>query len=384
MLRIRRQASVSGGARLWAEIDLDAVRGNVRKLGSRLMPGCGLIAVVKADGYGHGAAPVARAALEAGAVGLAVANVDEAARLRGAGIEGSIRIVGPCRSGDAGAIVRHRLMPAIADLDCARALSHAARGPIAVEIEVDTGMRRHGLPVAGVLPFLRGLRELPGVRVTGLFTHFAGPDRSALGPMREQWRVFESLRAELRSAGMDLRAHACNSLAMHLLPDAHADAVRIGGGLYGFDCGLGGATGLRSALQLVTSVVGLRRVRAGDRVGYAGAHRCASTTSLALLPCGYADGLSSSSWNGGDVLICGRRARTAGRVSMNQMMVDVGHLPGVAVGDEVVLLGAQGSERVRPEDRALDGVSPYEVTAMLRPDLPRRYQGVTALASRAR
>ena len=378
MLRIRRQASVTSGARLWAEIDLDAVRDNVRTLRSRLASGCELLAVVKANGYGHGAVPVARAALEAGATGLAVADVAEAARLREAGISASVRIVGPTWAGDVGAILRHRLLPAIADLDCAQALARAAGGPVAVEIEVDTGMRRHGVPVAGVAAFLQRLRELPALRPVGLYTHFAGVGAADLAAMRAQWDAFCAVSQTLRASGWDLKTHACNSLAMHLLPEAHADAVRIGGALYGFECGLRGDTGLRPALQLCTSVVGLRSVQAGDRVGYAGAHHCASPTTLALLPCGYADGLSGNAWAGAEVLIRGRRAPIVGRISMNQITVDVGDVPRVETGDEVVLLGVQQDQRLRPEDRARRGISPYEVTAMLRAELPRRYRGAVS------
>ena len=360
------------------------MRDNVRTLRSRLSSGCELLAVVKANGYGHGAVPVARAALEAGATGLAVADVVEAARLREAGIGASVRIVGPTWPGDVGAIIRHRLLPAIADLDCARALARAARGPVAVEVEVDTGMRRHGVPASGVTAFLQRLRELPALRPVGLYTHFAGVGDADLAAMRAQWDAFQEVSRTLAASGWNLKTHACNSLAMHLLPEAHADAVRVGGALYGFRCGIRGDTGLRPVLRLCTSIVGLRTVQAGDRVGYAGAHRCTEPTRLALLPCGYADGLSGSAWQGAEVLVRGRRAPVVGRVSMNQITVDVGGLPRVEVGDEVVLLGAQGEERLRAEERAAECVSPYEVTAMLRPELPRRYRGAMAADDRGR
>lgn len=379
MLRIRtNEARALEPERLWAEIDLGAVRTNLARLRARLAPGCRVVAVVKADGYGHGAIAVAQAALTAGADELAVADAREGAVLRAAGIAAPILIVGPSRPGDAARIVAHRLVPAIADLDVAAALARAARGRLDVEIEVDTGMRRHGVPAADLLAFVRALRVHGRLRVTGVFTHFAGTDAAAAPAMRAQWATFADAVAELRAAGHAVRAHACNTLGALLLPEAHADAVRIGGGLYGFDPGCGDLA-LQPALTLATHVAGLRPAAAGDPVGYGGLHRCAQATTLALLPCGYADGLSRAHWNGGAVLVGGRRVPIVGHVSMNQMVVDLGDVP-AAVGDPVVLLGAQGGERLRPEERAAAGCSAYEVTALLRLDLPRRYRDGVAPA----
>jgi alanine racemase len=373
MLRTRNsEARAAATARLWAEVDLGAVRHNVATLRRGLGRSCRLIAVVKADGYGHGAVQVARAALAAGAAELAVADAREGALLRGSGIDAPILIVGPSAPHDASTIAAHGLVPAVADLELARALAAASRRPLPIEIEVDTGMRRHGVPAADALAFVRALRVHRTLRVRGLFTHFAGLDRRALPGLRAQWQQFEQVVATVRDAGFEVRAHACNTLASRLCTEARADAVRIGGGLYGFDCG--GGRGLRPALALKTRVAGLRAAARGDHVGYGSVWSCAAPTTLALLPCGYADGLSRAHWDRGEVLIRGRRRRIVGHVSMNQMVVDVGGSE-AALGDEVVLLGAQAEERIGPEERAAPGCSPYEVTALLRPELPRHFLG---------
>jgi alanine racemase len=232
------------------------------------------------------------------------------------------------------------------------------------------------VPAGAAADFARRLRAFPRLRLAGIYTHFAGVAAAERPALMLQLLLF---RAVLQQLGAERpRAHACNTLAACLLPDAHFDAVRIGGGLYGFDPGVPGI-GLRQALALKTTVAGVRRAAAGDRVGYGGTHACASATTLALLPCGYADGLSRAHWNGAEVLLRGRRVRVVGQVSMNQTVVDVGEAGDAAIGDEVVLLGAQGRERVRAEERVAAGGSAYEVTSLLRSDLPRLMVDTDAL-----
>ena len=380
MLRIRTtNAPAVAGARLWAEIDLDAVRHNVALMRARLRTDCDIVAVVKADGYGHGAVQIARTVTAAGITALAVANAEEGIELREAGITTRILVVGPSLPSDVDAILRHRLEPSVADPELAAALQARATGPVDIQVEVDTGMSRHGVPAGSAAAFVRGLRVHPHLRVAGIYTHFAGLDAAARPSLMLQLLVF---RAALQQLGEDRpKVHACNTLATCLLPEAHFDAVRLGGGLYGFDPGAP-VQGLRPALALKTVVVGVRGVSAGETVGYGASWRAAKATSLALLPCGYADGLARANWNHAEVLVRGRRARVVGHVSMNQMVLDIGAVDGVALGDEVVLLGAQGTERVRPEDRVLPGGSAYEITSLLRSDLPRLYRSSAPIGDR--
>lgn len=379
MLRIRHdEARAALPLRVWADIDLDAVRANTRALRASLAADCRLVAVVKADGYGHGAVPVARAALEAGAAELAVADAREGVLLREAGLDAPILLVGPSQPDDAAAIVRHRLVPTVCDADLAAALARHARSPLSIDVELDTGMRRHGIVADDAVAFVRSLRVHPMLRVRAVFTHFAAIDANGIDGMRAQWAAFERARASLAAAGYEVEAHACNSLATGLLPEAHAHAVRTGGALYGFATGPG-LPALRPALTMTTRVVAVRGAAPGDHVGYGGTHVVERATTLALLPCGYADGLSRAHWNGAEVLLRGHRVRVVGHVSMNQTVVDVGDLD-VAVGDEVVLLGAQGKHRVLPEERAMAGCSAYEVTSLLSRDLVRRYGPASVLA----
>lgn len=383
----RTTIEVRAGARApaWIEVDLGAVAHNVRAFRALLPPACRLIAVVKADAYGHGIAPVAHAALAAGAHALAVADVREAAALRHAGIAAEILILGPVDGGEAGTIAELGVAPGLGSRDLARALAElpaSGRRPLNVHVEVDTGMRRHGLPAAELPAFVRDLRDRGRLALAGVFTHFAAVEPDEQPAMQQQFAAFRTALAAVRDLGSPLR-HAANSLATLLLPESRLDAVRIGGGLYGFDPLRGRSDlRLRPALSLKASVAGLRDAAAGDAVGYGATFVCRRPTRLALLPIGYADGLARANWQGGDVLVRGRRAPIAGRISMNQTVIDVTDVPGVAVGDEVVLLGRQGAHSIAAEERCAEGTSVYEVTSLLRPHLPRLHAPAPALSLR--
>lgn len=375
MLRIPVEAGAVAAASAWLEIDLDAVAHNVRALKARLRPGCHLVAVVKANAYGHGMVRVARAALAAGADELAVASVGEGAQLRIAGITHPILIAGPVPPEDAATIVQHGLTASLGGAELASALARAARRYLPVQIEVDTGMARHGVRLAD-LPTLADLIAQRGkLSVAGVFTHFAGLSAADVPAMREQLRTFDAGVDAVRSL-RGTRRHACNTLGALLVPEAHLDAVRIGGGLYGFDP-LPGASGvqLQPALTLKARIVGLRDVAAGTTVGYGSTFVCRRPTRLALLAVGYADGLCRSIWRDAEVLVRGRRARIAGCISMNQIVVDVTDGPRPVFGEEVVLLGGQGDERIRVEERVPPGGSAYEVTSLLSAALPRVHVG---------
>ncbi len=376
--------------RIWIDVDHDVLAANVDRLRARLPQRARLIAVVKGDAYGHSLVDVARTVLASGVDTLAVANVEEGARLRAAGIDATTHLIGPSLPHEIPELLEHRLVPALAEEGFAIDLDRAAQrhphcgplgrgrdGPFPVQIEVDSGLRRHGIDADHARALVARVRQLPALRLTGVYTHFAAitPDHEALA--QGQAEVFADVLRTLREDGLDAEIHACNTLSSTLVPDAWFDAMRIGGGLHGL-----GATarrlGLEPTLTLRTRVALVRQVRAGDRVGYGGTHVCATDTTLAVLPCGYADGLSRTTWTGREVLIQGRRARIVGLVSMNQMIVDVGALPEpVWPGDEVVLLGPQGDERVRAEEQVPVGGSSYEVTTLLSAAIPRRHHAAS-------
>lgn len=373
MLRIPIEAGIAAGAPAWIEVDLGAVAHNVREFRRILPAGCQLFAVVKSNAYGHGMHRVAQTALAAGAYGLAVANVHEGEDLRAFGIEAPILVAGPMAPEDCITAVVHDLLPTLGNLEVAHSLMAHSSRPLAVHVEVDTGMRRNGVAAAELRSFLGQLRTRGTLQPTGVFTHFAAIDTDGVSGIQRQLATFTAALASVRDFVQPMR-HAANTLAALLSPEAHLDAVRIGGGLYGFDPLRGnGPVHLLPALSLRARIVGLRDAAVGDAVGYGGTFVCTRPSRLALLPLGYADGLVRSHWQDAEVLVRDRRARIVGLVSMNQTIVDVTDVPDVQLGDEVTLLGAAGAQCVLAEQRVPPGGSTYEVTALLRATLPRRY-----------
>lgn len=383
MLRIPIEAAPALAAPAWIDVDLDAIAHNVRAFRRLLPPACRLIAVVKANAYGHGMVRVARTVLANGAAELAVATVPEGALLRTAGIVQPILIAGPVAPTEAAAVVQHGLVPSLGCAELAEALARATRRYLPVHVEVDTGLHRHGIPPRELDAFVQRLHQRGRLTIAGVYTHFAASGPAQIGGLGAQLAAFAAAVDGVRALRGVVR-HACNTLAALAAPAGHLDAVRIGGGLYGFDPFAGGtgagrgacnAAGLvlQPALSLRARVVGVREAPAGAAVGYGGVFTCARPSRLALLALGYADGLARELWHGASVLVRGARAPIAGAISMNQTVIDVTDVPGVSVGDEVVLLGAQGGERVCAEDRVPAGGTVYEVTTLLRPTLPRRY-----------
>lgn len=391
MLRISVESRASRAASAWVEVDLGAVAHNVRIWRSALPETSRLLAVVKSDGYGHGMLRVARTVLHAGADELVVACVQEGAALRAAGVAAPILIAGPVGPGEAGSVVQHGLVASLGSLELAQELSRRTRRYLPVHIEVDTGMTRHGVAPAELASFVQTLENRGRLAIAGVFSHFAGLGCHDEDGMRQQFEMFcNSIDAVPALRGV--RRHICNSLGAMMLPDACLDAVRIGGGLYGFDPRrkpsgelAAMATGterlpasiapgsLLPALELKANVVGLREARVGDRVGYGGSFTCQRPTRLALLPLGYGDGLSRELWRGAEVLVRGRRAPIVGEISMNQTVVDVTDLPQVVFGEEVVLIGVMGDQQIWAEERVPAGGSAYEVTSLLQSRLPRVY-----------
>jgi alanine racemase len=364
----------------WAEIDLDAIAFNVaafkRHVGERVK----IIAVVKANAYGHGAAPVARTALQAGAEMLAVHRAIEGAELRRAGLQAPILIMGYTPPDGAELIVQQRLTPSLMTIEFAQALSDracAAGVRVPVHVKVDTGMSRYGLMPEEVVDFLRALAPLPGISIEGLFTHFATADWADPTYTLKQLALFNEVRQAAHSAGFALpMVHAANSAATMKLPQAHFDAVRPGIAMYGLDPSSEWPPvfEIRPALTLKSKVSRVRTLPAGAGVSYSRTYVTTKPTRAALVPVGYGDGYHRSLSNRSQVLIRGRRAPIIGRVCMDQFVVDVSDIPDVQQDDEVVLIGQQGSERISAEElAALAGTINYEVTTSLLPRVARVY-----------
>jgi alanine racemase len=360
-----------------AVVDLEAIRHNVRLLRPDRAE---LMAVVKADAYGHGAVPVAQAALEAGATWLGVALVEEGVALREAGIRAPVLLLSECAPGEERDALRAALTPTLYTEEGLARLAEAARDagrPVAVHVKVDTGMHRVGLPPEAAPSFCAAVREA-GLGLEGLWTHFALADEPEDPFTAEQLKRFlEAADRVATAVGRPPYLHAANSAAVLAHPEAHLDLVRVGIAMYGLPPGpaLAGRADLRPALTLRTRVAMVKRVAAGEGISYGLRYRLARESTIATLPVGYADGYSRLLSNRGEVLIRGRRYPVAGTVCMDQVMVDCGDDP-VEAGDEAVLIGRQGEEEVTAEQvAAWMGTISYEVLCGVSARVPREYVG---------
>ncbi len=356
-----------------AVIDLDAIRHNVRLLkptGSELM------AVVKANAYGHGDAPVARAALEAGATWLGVAAIEEGSALRDAGIDARILILSEFPRGAERDGLAVGLTPTLYTEDGLKALAAASRDPVRVHIKVDTGMHRVGLPPDRVPEFARAVTDA-GLVVDGLWTHFAKAELLADPLSTQQLQAFRQVVRELE--GMEIRpryVHAANSAATMTAGESHFDLVRTGIAMYGILPGSDlSDPGLRPAMSWRSAVTMVKRVTRGDGISYGHHYRVDKDSTIATVPVGYADGYSRLLSNRGEVIIRGRRHPVAGAVTMDHIMVDCGDHP-IEPGDTVTLLGAEAEARVTAEDMAgWMGTIPYEIVCGVSERVPREYVG---------
>ena len=364
----------------WAEVDLDAIAHNARGLKERAGEGIELMAVVKANAYGHGAMPVARTALENGASHLAVNRTLEGVELRQAGITAPILILGYSLPSEAETIVRWDLTPTVTTVEGALALSAMSdrQGKVTpIHIKVDTGMGRFGLLPDEVVPFVRRIAELPGLKLEGLFTHFAVADLADKTYTRCQFGLYMQVVRQLEEAGFTIPLkHAGNSATNLDLPEMHLDMVRCGIALYGLRPSdeVEPAIPLKPAMALKSRVARVRTLPPGSSISYGCTYTTTRPTLVALVPVGYGDGYHRILSNKGSVLICGKRAPIVGRVCMDQFVVDVTDINGVRQDDEVVVFGRQGGEEISAEEvSALAGTINYEVVTSILPRVTRVY-----------
>lgn len=363
---------------LWAEVDLGRVRRNVRNLKALLAPGTMLLAVVKADGYGHGAVAVAGAAIAGGADWLGVARVHEGEALRAAGVAAPILLLAEPPAGSVRTAVAMDLVPTLYSIGTARCFAAAAGEAgrqIPVQVKVDTGMHRYGLAPDDVGAFIEALSGIHALRVQGIWSHFAVAE-DVLNPYTtRQFECFSGVLAGLGPAGCGLTRHLANSAGLMTFPGAHFDMVRTGIAVYGIHPSpdLADRVDLQPALSL-KSRVGFTKVLArGDSLSYGQRYVMPEEGMVATIPCGYADGVRRGLTNTGDVLIGGRRFRIAGTVTMDHIMVDTGSVP-VTRGDEVVILGRQGAEEITAHEIAAHlSTIPYEVVCGIGARVPRVY-----------
>jgi alanine racemase len=370
---------------VWGEVDLDAVRHNVRWLRGVAEP-AELLAVVKANGYGHGAVPVARAALDAGASWLGVARVEEGIQLRDAGIDAPVLLLSEAPPWAADTVVEHRLTPVVytePGIDAiAKAVAASAGGapaPTGVHLKIDTGMHRVGCTPAEAVDLAEQIAARDELYLAGVCTHLAIADEPTDPYTERQLAAFDAALRELSARGVTVpMIHAANSAATLACPSSRYDLVRVGISVYGITpaAALAPDADLRPALSLRARVTMVKSLPRSARLSYGLRYEMARPGRVATVPAGYADGVPRNlGLAGGEVLIRGRRFPIAGVVTMDQLMVDVGDEP-VAVDDEVVLLGRQGEEEVTAHEWAARlGTIAYEIVTGIGARVPRRYVG---------
>ena len=368
---------ISPGRPTWVEIDLDAIASNLRRIKELLSPGVQVMAVLKADAYGHGAIKTARTALNNGASMLGVACLGEALALRGAGIRAPILVLGYTPPWQARETILQDVTATIYSSDVARALSRAAgelHATAHVHVKVDTGMGRLGLLPDQVLAFCQQLVELPDIALDGIFTHFAAADEADKTYTQMQLAAFEKVLAELGDAGINVPlVHAANSAAILEMPEAHLNMVRLGIAMYGLRPSSHVRwPHLRPALAFKTMIAQVKDLPAGSYVSYGCTYCTDRPSRIAVIPVGYADGFRRAPRHWGEVLVREQMAPIVGRVCMDQTMIDVTDIPGVREGDEVVLIGSQGSKSITAEDVAAKlGTINYEVISEILARVPR-------------
>jgi alanine racemase len=359
------------------EVDLEALAHNVRRLKEMVGPNVMLTSVVKADAYGNGAVAVARTALRNGAGHLAVAALQEALDLRAAGIDAPILVMSYTAPTAIRHAVRENITVTVYDIELARAYDLAASlvgGRLRVHVKVDTGMGRLGVMPRDAVPMMRQLLALRHLEVEGLYTHFAVADEDKVYT-HVQGRLFRDIVTPLRAADLAPRyIHACNSAGTLAFPEYHFNMVRVGLAQHGLSPSdtVRVPDDFRPVMRWKTFVAQVKVLPDGHSVGYGRSYICDGDRRVAVLPIGYADGFRRGPSNSGFVLVRGQRAPILGRVSMEKTVVDVSHIPGVARGDEVVLVGAQGDARITADEVARAwGTISYEVLCNALARIPR-------------
>ncbi|MHB8070632.1 MAG: alanine racemase [Candidatus Cryosericum sp.] len=366
------------GRSTWLEIDLERIRANYHVIRGLVPARTHILCVVKDDAYGHGAVRVAQVLQEEGAEWFALATLEEALSLRQAGIKGRMLVFGYVPPSGVSAAVEHGITLSVPNDDVARELREAAPGrPLTVHLKVDTGMGRGGVLADGAMDVLHKLSGMKGLEIEGIYSHFSCAD-SDESYSSMQLRRFEKILHQATVEGIrPPLAHLCNSAGILTMKTATFEGVRPGLLLYGLSP-LEGVpiAGLKPAMSMKSRVIAFKQVPAGYGIGYGRTYLTYKPTIVGLLPVGYTDGYSRLLSNKASVLIRGKRAAVIGRVTMDQTMIDLSEVPGVAVGDEAVLMGEAGGQRITAGDLgSLEQSISYEVLSTMGKLIPRIYLG---------
>ena len=368
--------------RVYAKVDLDAIASNMKAMKALLPEQTGMLGVVKADAYGHGAVPVARA-IEPYVSGFAAATAEEAVQLRKAGLKGLILVLGVPFPEDFEDLIRWEIRPAVFEWEQAKELSRLAllcHKVLPIHLAVDTGMSRIGMkPGEEALELVKRVSCLEGIRIEGIFTHFSRADETDLSCTEEQLKAFEAFDRQLREQGIRIPLRHCSNSAAIVggLSSNQLELCRAGIAIYGlYPSGevRKDLAALTPALELISCVSCLRDIEPGTAVSYGGTFVADRPMRIATIPVGYGDGYPRSLSGKGAVLIHGQRAPILGRICMDQFMVDVSHIPDVRNFDEAVLLGFQDGEHISAEEIAeVSGGFHYEILCGLNKRIPRVY-----------
>jgi len=364
----------------FAEINLGALRHNLRQVRNMIGRDTMVLGVVKADAYGHGMREISKALVNAGVEYLGVASLDEAGELRRSGIKSPIIVLGSILPREADGVLKFNVVQAVSCLSVARALSRLARKKrknIKVHIKIDTGMGRLGFWHEEAVDFVKKISSLRNITIEGIFTHFPSAEDDPFFT-KNQLKDFNLLVRDLSDMGIDIPIkHTSNSAALIDFKDAHMNMVRPGLIMYGLHPrgDLFDRLNLRPVMKLKTKIVNVKRVPKGRSISYGRKYTANEDTDIAVIPVGYGDGYSRHLSNRADVLIKGKRAPIVGRICMDMTMVYVGHIKDAKAGNEVVLIGAQGKDIIRAEELAdLIYTVPYEIVCNIGRRVPRVYK----------
>lgn len=368
--------------RVFAEINIDYIEENLKAIKDYVGHDKEVMVIIKADGYGHGAIPIARYLYEIGINSIGVATLNEAIALRKYGIDIPIVVLGYSPEEEYESLVNYDIIQTVYKYSMAKGISDFAlkAGKNAkIHIKIDTGMTRLGFyPDDKTVGALVEMHELPNLEIEGIFTHFAQADDSDNRFTNEQIKIFNNFIDKLKARGLEVpKIHASNSAGLIAYKDAHYDIVRAGIALYGLypsdqmDTSL---LSLKPSLSLKSNIIFLKDVESGVPISYGGTYITTERCKIATIPVGYGDGYPRSLSSKGRVLIRGQYAPIVGRICMDQFMVDVTHIEGVSEGDEAVLIGNQGDNKVTVEEiAAIDGTINYEIVCQLGKRIPRVY-----------
>lgn len=363
------------------EVNLTRLKNNIEIIKGQLKPKTALMAIVKANAYGHGIVEVSNCALKSGALSLGVALPEEGARLRSAGIGCDILVLGGIDNSQIDLVLEHDLSLCLFSMDMARLINEKAgqkHKKVKIHLKIDSGMGRIGIrDKEEAIQLCATIKKMDNLCLQGIFTHFSSAFESDPNYTLGQLDFFKNLLHDIKkSCGLPMWVHAANTASIINYPQSHFNLVRAGIGIYGYSScqDQGKNLGLQPVLSWLTKVVYLKQVATGSSISYGRTYIAKEPRTIATIPVGYGDGYSRLLSNIGWVLIRGRRAPVIGNICMDQMIVDVTEIPGVQIGDDVVLMGQQGKESIFADELAeLFGTISYEVLSNISSRVPRVY-----------